>query len=62
MLIGHGIANPVVPLSLARRDFRLLYTAGLPVKLTTYATTHRVHSDMLRDVDRWLQRMIEDDE
>ncbi len=62
VLIGHGIANPVVPLSLARRDFRLLYTAGLPVKLTTYPTTHRVHSDMLRDVDRWLQRVIEMDE
>ncbi|MFL5341600.1 MAG: alpha/beta hydrolase [Gemmataceae bacterium] len=59
VLIGHGIANPVVPLSLARRDYRLLYTAGLSVKLQTYAATHRVHSEMLRDVDRWIQRVIE---
>jgi phospholipase/carboxylesterase len=57
--IGHGTANPLVPVSLARRDFRLLYTAGLPVKFRTYTTTHRLHSDMLRDVDQWLQDVID---
>ncbi len=61
VLIGHGTANPVIPLSMARRDFRLLYTAGLPVKFRTYTTTHRLHADMLRDVDRWIQRAIEVD-
>lgn len=61
VLIGHGTANPVIPVSLARRDFRLLYTAGLPVKFRTYTTTHRLHADMLRDVDRWIQRAIEID-
>jgi phospholipase/carboxylesterase len=62
VLIGHGIANPAVPLTLARRDFRLLYSAGLDVRLATYPTTHRVHHDMLRDVDRWIQSGIENDE
>lgn len=59
VLIGHGNANPLVPVSLARRDFRLLYTAGMPVKFNTYTTTHRLHTDMLRDVDRWIQSTIE---
>jgi phospholipase/carboxylesterase len=59
VLIGHGIANPVVPLGMARRDYRLLYTAGLTVRLQTYPTTHRLHADMLRDVDKWIQRVIE---
>lgn len=59
VFIGHGTANPVVPVSLARRDFRLLYTAGLPVKFRTYTTTNRLHADMLRDVDRWIQSTIE---
>ena len=59
VLIGHGSANPVVPLSLARLDYRLLYAAGLPVRLRAYTTTHRLHSDMLRDVDRWIQYSIE---
>jgi phospholipase/carboxylesterase len=54
VFIGHGIANAVVPLSFARQDFRLLYTAGLNVRLHTYASTHRLHLDMLRDVNRWV--------
>jgi hypothetical protein len=44
---------------MARDDFKLLYTAGLDVRMHTYPTTHRLHPDMLRDVDRWLQRGIE---
>lgn len=60
VLIGHGIANATVPLTLAKQDFRLLYTAGLNVELHTYLTTHRIHSDMLRDIDRWIMRQIED--
>jgi phospholipase/carboxylesterase len=54
VLIGHGIANAVVPLVLARADHRLLYTAGLDVRLHTYPATHRLHPDMLRDVNRWI--------
>ncbi|HKA01217.1 MAG TPA: hypothetical protein VKE70_32110 [Candidatus Solibacter sp.] len=57
ILIGHGIANSVVPLSLARDDFRLLYTAGLAVRMHTYPATHRLHLDMLRDVNRWVIEM-----
>jgi phospholipase/carboxylesterase len=54
IFIGHGIANAVVPLSLARADFRLLYTAGLSVEMHTYPATHRLHPDMLRDINRWI--------
>jgi phospholipase/carboxylesterase len=58
VLIGHGIANSVVPLTLARQDHRLFYTAGLPVHMHTYPTTHRIHAEMLRDIDRWVQEHI----
>jgi phospholipase/carboxylesterase len=54
VFIGHGIANAVVPLSLAKADFRLLYTAGLSVEMHTYPATHRLHPDMLRDINRWI--------
>jgi phospholipase/carboxylesterase len=54
VFIGHGIANSVAPLSLARGDFRLLYTAGLDVQMHTYPATHRLHPDMLRDINRWI--------
>jgi len=58
VLIGHGVANAIVPQRLARDDFRLLYTAGLSVKLHSYATNHRIHLDMLRDIDRWIMRQV----
>ena len=54
VLIGHGIANSVVPFSVAERDRRLLYTAGADVKLTSYPATQKLHPDMLRDVNRWV--------
>ena len=54
VFIGHGIADSVVPLSLARADHRLLYGAGLDVAMHTYPTTHKLHPDMLRDLNRWI--------
>jgi phospholipase/carboxylesterase len=54
VFIGHGIANSVVPLSLARADARLLASAGLPVAMHTYPTNHRLHPHMLRDLNRWI--------
>jgi len=56
--IGHGIANARVSLTTARSDFRLLYTAGLSAQFRTYPTTHRLHPDMLRDVNRWIMGSI----
>ncbi|MBY0522667.1 MAG: hypothetical protein K2R98_04690 [Gemmataceae bacterium] len=58
VLIGHGIANAVAPLALARQDHRLLYTAGIDVQMHTYAATHKLHPDMLRDINRWVMESI----
>jgi phospholipase/carboxylesterase len=58
VLIGHGTANNVVPLATARRDFQVLYAAGLSVSWNTYPATHRLHPDMLRDVNRWIMRSV----
>jgi phospholipase/carboxylesterase len=58
VLIGHGIANSVVPLSMAKQDYRVFYAAGMPVAMNTYLTTHRIHPEMLRDVDRWVMDQI----
>jgi phospholipase/carboxylesterase len=54
VFIGHGIANSVVPTSLVQADRRLLYAAGMDVEMKTYPTNHRLHSHMLRDVNRWI--------
>jgi phospholipase/carboxylesterase len=62
VLIGHGFANAIVPLTLARQDYRLFYAAGLPVRLRTYPATHRIHPEMLRDVDRWVMEHIAEEQ
>jgi phospholipase/carboxylesterase len=54
VLIGHGIANAVVPHAAAERDRMVLYAAGADVRLETYPTTHKLHPDMLKDLNRWV--------
>lgn len=58
VMVGHGIANAVVPLTMARRDCMALYAAGVDVNFRTYPTTHRLHADMLRDVNRWVMDQV----
>jgi phospholipase/carboxylesterase len=54
VLMGHGTDNPMVPLADARKDYRLLYAAGAAVRFLSYPTTHRLHPNMLRDVNAWI--------
>ena len=54
VFIGHGSDNPIVPLSASRKDSRLLYAAGAAVRFQSYPTTHRLHPNMLRDVNAWI--------
>jgi phospholipase/carboxylesterase len=54
VFIGHGIANGAVPISQAREDYRLLFSAGIDVEMKAYCATHRLHPNMLRDVNRWI--------
>jgi phospholipase/carboxylesterase len=61
VFIGHGIANATVPLTMAREDYRLLWTAGLNVELHTYPATHRLHPDMLRDINRWIMQQCNEE-
>src|SRR5262245_48205422 len=61
VFIGHGLANTLVPFNQARQDGRLLYTAGMAVELRSYPTTHRIHPDMLRDVNRWVMGHVNND-
>jgi hypothetical protein len=41
-------------MSMAKDDARLLWSAGVDVEMHSYATNHRLHKDMLRDVNRWI--------
>lgn len=58
VFMGHGIANAQVPMTLAQKDHKLLYVAGLNVQFKTYATTHKLHAAMLQDLDRWTMKHV----
>ncbi|AMV28452.1 putative hydrolase [Gemmata sp. SH-PL17] len=58
ILIGHGTANPVVPVTEARRAVTQLTRAGSDVRMNRYATAHCVHADMLGDANRWIMEQI----
>lgn len=61
VFIGHGIANAYLPLTAAKQDFSLLYTAGLDVQMQTYPANHRLHPDMLRDINRWIMTKVNEE-
>lgn len=61
VMIGHGAANEVVPLEVARRDYLALYGAGASVTLNTYPSAHTVHPHMLRDINRWVIDNVDDE-
>jgi phospholipase/carboxylesterase len=58
VLLAHGAANPVAPLSDARLAAARLAAAGATVRLARYATSHRVRPDMLRDANRWIMAQV----
>ena len=43
VFVGHGSLNPIIPIAGARRDSRLLSSAGTDVRFASYRTTHRIH-------------------
>jgi len=59
VFIGHGIANPTVPLESARRDYRLLYGAGVDVQFQPYPVANQMHPHMFRDINRWIMNKVE---
>ena len=48
-----------MPVATARQATRLL-TRPEEVRLQSYPTTHRIHPDMLRDVNRWIMDAVSD--
>jgi len=58
VFIGHGTTNHLVPIESAKRDFRVLYSAGVDVQMYTYPTNHHFHPHMFRDINRWIMRNV----
>jgi phospholipase/carboxylesterase len=58
VFIGHGATNLSIPIETAKRDFRVLYSAGVDVQLHSYPTGHHFHPHMFRDINRWIMRNV----
>jgi phospholipase/carboxylesterase len=58
VLVCHGTANPVTPLSEAKRAATTLSRAGASVRVTRYATAARVCPEMLADANRWIMAQV----
>lgn len=54
IFIGHGTHNPLIPIESARRASQLMENVGADVQMAAYPTTHCIHPNMLRDVNRWI--------
>ena len=61
VFIGHGAYNESVPAEAARKDFVALYGAGVDVRFRTYPVGHKLHPNMLRDINRWLIANVDAD-
>ncbi len=54
----HGTQDPVLPLSLATASRDLLVAQGFAVEWREYSMPHSVCPEEIRDMSRWLQRVL----
>jgi len=54
VFMAHGLGNEDVPFDTAARDRRLFYAAGADVRLNAYATAHKLHAEMFKDLNKWV--------
>jgi phospholipase/carboxylesterase len=56
--IGHGITDPIVPISLARRAHTLLTNASADTTYREYDGGHSISEECLSDVLEWLDEKL----
>lgn len=58
VFMAHGTEDSLIPFDLARRAQQHLQARGLPVEWHAYPMGHFVVPDELRDIARWLERVL----
>jgi len=59
IFMGHGTDDRMIPFAMAQASYQLMKARGLPLEWHTYATGHSVVPDEIRDIARWLGRVLE---
>jgi phospholipase/carboxylesterase len=58
ILLTHGVADPVVPISEGRGAAESLAASGVPVDFRQYAMGHEINGDCLEDLASWLSERL----
>ena len=58
VFMGHGSADPVVPMALGRHAAETLAAAGIDVQWQAWVMQHGVHPDEITAIDRWLDARL----
>ncbi len=59
IFISHGIHDPVIPISAARKTKELLDRSNANVSYNEYDMEHRINEKCLNDVSRWLKNRLD---
>lgn len=58
IFMAHGVQDPIVPLKLAAASCSRLLTMGYAVEWHEYLMPHTVCAEEVRDLGKWLQRVL----
>ena len=58
ILMCHGQSDSVLPLSLGKSSLETLQAAGYAVEWHEYPMGHEVNLEEIREISRWLQRVL----
>jgi phospholipase/carboxylesterase len=58
IFISHGINDPIIPISEARRTKALLETSNAHVSYNEYRMAHQIDEDCLVDIKAWMRKIL----
>lgn len=58
IFISHGINDPIIPISAARKTKELLSKSGAHVTYNEYAMAHQINDVCLSDIRGWMHNLI----
>ncbi len=58
IFVSHGIADPIIPISFARKTKQLLQSSTARVTYNEYPMSHEISEECFADLTQWLHRLL----
>ncbi len=58
IFISHGISDPIIPISSARKTKKLLATSNAFITYNEYQMAHQINEECLTDMKTWMDSLI----